>query len=131
MDDAASSLTGPKIAVYFWNGADREYLLENRFLEILVFSAATWTIFVCVMYATVRPMFVGHSLTAHILTLVAFIAFLLGARNAVDDDHIVVWNMFIPHIGLWAIAVSTLVSMVMILASERSHANPPYGHRFR
>ena len=129
MDDAASPLTGPQFAVYFWDGADSDYLWSTQTLAFVAFSAAPWAICASVAYATAKSMISMDSPLAHGIALVSIVLFLWNGSNAVDDAHPHVFAFFVPHVGLLAVIAGMVVSTATLTISRGSLGTQSYSFR--
>ena len=118
MDDAAIPLTGPQFAVYFWDGADRDYLWSTQTLAFVAFSCAPWAICVSVVYATVKSIISAGSPLAHGIALASIVLFLWTGRNAVDEAHLHVFSFFVPHIGLMTVTAGMIISTATLEISS-------------
>ena len=129
LDDSSVASNGPELAMYFWEGADREYLRSADFLKFVGFCAAPWVVAAAVLLAAVKPMlFQRDSVGGHFAAVAGALVFLYCGVDAVDDRHVEAFGLFLPLLGMWAVFLGTTVSLTLVGA--RSFSDRELGDGF-
>ena len=129
LDDSSVASNGPELAMYFWEGADREYLRSADFLKYVGFCAAPWVVAAAVLLAAVKPTLFQRDSVGGISPRWPgrwFSSTAAWTRSTTATPRRLDW--FLPLLGMWAVVLGTTVSLTLVGA--RSFSDRELGDGF-